>query len=64
MKVTGVCYNLGADESSSVPRITFLCTDEIYVIYLLKKNKPLLIKYLYESLPSWAEMAVNVWSAY
>lgn len=33
-----MCYNLEIDESSSVPRITFLCADEIYVIYLLKKK--------------------------
>lgn len=43
-----MCYNLEIDESSSVPRITFLCADEIYVIYLLKKKNNLLpIKYLY-----------------
>lgn len=32
-----MCHNLEIDESPNVPWITFLCTDEIYVIYLLKK---------------------------
>lgn len=40
MKVTRLCCNLEIYESPSVPKITFLWADEIYVIYLLKKNKP------------------------